>query len=75
MKQKDDRIKDQIAKKHGNIILRFWEYDIHNNFEWIQKVIITLLKGNKNDIKEKLCEVKESYASGGGQHIRCYSPK
>lgn len=35
-KQKDDKIKDRIAKENGYRILRFWESDINNNFDLVK---------------------------------------
>ena len=45
LKQKDDRIKDILAKENDYDIIRFWENDIHNNFEDI-----------KNKIRELICK-------------------
>lgn len=75
LKQKDDRIKDEIAKKYNNIILRFWEYDINQNFDWVCNSILKIIKGNKNEVDEKICEIKENYTSGSGPYVRCYNPK
>lgn len=75
IKQKDDRIKDSIAKENGNVIIRFWESDIHNNFNWISKIIKIVVEGDQNDIEKALCEIKENYTRGSGQYIRCYSPR
>jgi very-short-patch-repair endonuclease len=70
MKQKDDRIKDAICKKYGNIILRFWETDINNNFEWIAKVIMEIIDGK--NIDQNIREVEKNYTCGSGEHIRHY---
>jgi very-short-patch-repair endonuclease len=39
IKQKDDKIKDRIAIENGYKILRFWEFDINNNFDLIKNKI------------------------------------
>lgn len=40
LKQKDDRIKDRIAKENGFEIIRFWESDIYNKFDEVKNKII-----------------------------------
>lgn len=45
LKQKDDKIKDRIAKEEGFKILRFWEFDIYHNFEKIKNKIISEING------------------------------
>ena len=45
LKQKDDKIKNIIAIENGYDIIRFWEFDINNNFENV-----------KNKIKESICK-------------------
>lgn len=46
LKQQDDNIKNRIAKENGYKIIRFWEYDIHKNFDLVRTKII-------NEINEK----------------------
>nr|WP_106779844.1 DUF559 domain-containing protein [Lysinibacillus timonensis] len=38
-----DNLKNQIAKDKGFTLLRFWEDDINNNFEFVRKSIINAL--------------------------------
>lgn len=46
-KQKDDKIKNRIAKENKYDIIRFWEIDINKNFDFV-----------KNKIMEKINEKK-----------------
>lgn len=45
LKQKDDKIKNRIAIENKFKIIRFWEYDIHNNFEKVKNKIIQSING------------------------------
>lgn len=73
MKQKDDRIKDSIAKKNNNTIVRFWEYDIHNHLNEIETSILNIITGeNDHEIRKEICKIEKNYTRGGGQYIRCY---
>ncbi|MFD1850605.1 endonuclease domain-containing protein [Oceanobacillus bengalensis] len=40
---KIDKVKNEIAKKNGYRIIRFWEDDILNNFENVRRIIHDLL--------------------------------
>jgi very-short-patch-repair endonuclease len=72
LKQKDDRIKDIICKKWNNIILRFWENDINNNFDWIEKMIKGIINGSTEEVNKNICEIEKNYTNNSGPNIRCY---
>ena len=44
MKRLDDKIKNKIAEDNGYKILRFWEHDINNNFEYVKNAILNVEK-------------------------------
>lgn len=44
MKRLDDKIKNKIANDNGYKILRFWEHDINNNFEYVKSEILKIGK-------------------------------
>lgn len=50
MKQKDDLIKTNIAKKNNFFVFHFWEYDINNNLDDIKKQILNKIKDYEESI-------------------------
>lgn len=67
-----DKLKEKIIIEENNkinkfdrewFVIRFWEYDINNNIEVIKQFLSKLKNtGNKDDIRNIICEIKEYYS-------------
>ncbi len=49
--KKNDILKNEIAKKYGYTLIRFWEYDIHHNLEQVKMKLLEEIR------KHNVCQV------------------
>lgn len=67
IKRKEDQLKEnQVLKcnfKMPIFFLRFWEYDIINHFDYIEKIIKEINNGNIDSIKQTVSKNKKHYSN------------